>query len=72
MKRGAVLATYCARLAGEVRPAALWRAAAGLDTATLFGGFAIDPATGAQVKHETVLVRWAAGDPAPRPVLQQP
>ncbi len=27
----------------------------------MFGGFKIDPITGAQVKHEAVLVRWAPG-----------
>lgn len=54
----AALAAYCARAAGGVKPDALWRMAAGLDTSTLFGGFRIDPVTGVQVKHETVLVSW--------------
>ncbi len=39
----------------------LWAQAAELDTATLFGGFRIDPVTGAQVKHEAALVRWTSG-----------
>jgi len=30
----------------------------GLDTSTLFGGFKIDPPTGAQAQRQTVLVRW--------------
>ena len=42
----------------------LWAAAADLETSTLFGDFKIDLRSGAQVKHRTVLVRWAAGKPA--------
>jgi Periplasmic binding protein len=57
---GAIVATHCARLAGGVLREDLWSAAIGLDTATLFGGFKIDPATGAQRKHEMVLVRWSS------------
>jgi hypothetical protein len=57
---GAVIAKHCATLAGSAAPDALWAAAAGLDTSTLFGGFRIDPRTGVQVGHETVLVRWGA------------
>jgi hypothetical protein len=56
---GAALAVYCARQAGTTAPERLWAEAAALDTETLFGGFKIDPVTGAQVKHEAVLVRWA-------------
>jgi hypothetical protein len=37
----------------------VWPVATQLDTTTLFGAFAIDPVSGAQVKHEAVLVRWA-------------
>jgi hypothetical protein len=57
----AALAVRCAELAGSIAPAAQWAAAAALDATTLFGRFRIDPATGAQVGHETVLVRWSAG-----------
>ncbi len=57
---GAALAAYCVRRIGTAAPGALWAEAAALDTETLFGGFKIDPVTGAQVKHEAVLVRWAA------------
>jgi len=57
---GAALAVYCARQAGTTAPERLWAQAAALDTETLFGAFKIDPVTGAQVKHEAVLVRWAA------------
>ncbi len=56
---GAALAMHCARQAGTTAPERLWAEAASLDTETFFGGFKIDPMTGAQVKHEAVLVRWA-------------
>jgi Periplasmic binding protein len=56
---GAMIATHCAKLAGGVTREQLWSAAIGLDTSTLFGGFRIDPATGAQRKHGMVLVRWS-------------
>jgi ABC-type branched-subunit amino acid transport system substrate-binding protein len=59
---GAVIATSCARLAGGTSRDALWAAAAELETSTLFGGFKIDPGSGAQVKHQTVLVRWVDGE----------
>ena len=58
---GAVIATHCARLAGGTGRNALWAAAAALDTSTLFGGFRIDPRSGVQVDHQTVLVRWKDG-----------
>ena len=58
---GAALATYCARRAGATAPQPLWAEATALDTETLLGGFKIDSVTGAQVKHEAVLVRWARG-----------
>jgi ABC-type branched-subunit amino acid transport system substrate-binding protein len=60
---GAVIAAHCARLAGGTSRDALWSAAADLETSTLFGGFRIDNASGTQVKHQTVLVRWTAGEP---------
>jgi hypothetical protein len=58
---GAVLAVHCAGLAGGTARADLWAAAAALDTSTLFGGFGIDPRDGVQIKHGTVLMRWAQG-----------
>jgi hypothetical protein len=58
----AVIAAHCARLAGGTGPEALWQAALGLRTRTLFGGFAIDPA-GTQADHEATLVRWTADGP---------
>ena len=57
----AVIAAHCARQARSTARGQLWAQAAALDTATLFGGFRIDPVTGAQVKHEAVLVRWSSG-----------
>ncbi len=62
---GAVIATHCARMAGSTSRDSLWTIAAALETSTLFGGFRIDPASGTQVGHRTVLVRWADGEPAP-------
>ena len=62
---GAVIAVHCATLAGSTGRDALWAAAAGLETSTLFGGFRIDAGSGSQVKHQTVLVRWADGEPGP-------
>src|SRR6266566_5582572 len=64
---GAMIAVHCARLAGATAREGLWAAAATLDTSTLFGGFRIDPRSGAQVKHQTVLVRWTGGQPSPWP-----
>jgi ABC-type branched-subunit amino acid transport system substrate-binding protein len=61
---GAVIATHCAGLAGTARREDLWSAAAQLQTSTLFGAFAINPHSGAQERHQTVLVRWARGGPA--------
>ena len=56
----AVIAAHCARAAGDLSVEALWQAAVSLQTTTLFGAFRIDPNTGAQVGHETTLVRWSA------------
>ncbi len=58
---GAIIATRCARLAGNTSRADLWATAADLETSTLFGDFKIDHRSGAQVKHRTVLVRWTDG-----------
>jgi ABC-type branched-subunit amino acid transport system substrate-binding protein len=61
----AIIATHCTRQARSTARGPLWAQAAMLDTATLFGRFRIDPVTGAQVKHEAVLVRWTPGGLAP-------
>jgi ABC-type branched-subunit amino acid transport system substrate-binding protein len=62
---GAVIATHCVRLAGSTSRDSLWAAAADLETSTFFGGFRIDARSGTQLKHQTVLVRWADGEPGP-------
>ncbi|MDF5752876.1 hypothetical protein [Spongiactinospora sp. TRM90649] len=56
----AILAVYCARLAGATAREALWDVAASLDTRTFFGAFQVDPRTGVQAGHENVLVRWVS------------
>lgn len=62
---GAVLATHCARTVGSTRREDLWAIGTSLDTSTLFGRFKIDPHTGTQIEHETVLIRWKDGEPVP-------
>jgi hypothetical protein len=64
---GAVIAAHCARLIGSSQREDLWAAATVLDTSTLFGAFRVDSASGTQLKHETTLVRWKAGDLAVLP-----
>ncbi|MGH3852792.1 MAG: ABC transporter substrate-binding protein [Pseudonocardiaceae bacterium] len=59
----AVLATHCARTAGSVARESLWAKAATLRTTTIFGAFRIDPSSGAQLGHQTALVRWTANGP---------
>ncbi|MEV1167229.1 ABC transporter substrate-binding protein [Nonomuraea sp. NPDC049784] len=59
----AIIATHCAERAGGTGRAELWSAAAGLETVTLFGDFAIDPRTGAQTGHRTALTRWESAGP---------
>jgi ABC-type branched-subunit amino acid transport system substrate-binding protein len=61
----AALAVRCAGAAGGVDRDGLWAAAVALDCTTMFGAFRIDAVTGAQLGHETVLVRWGAGGPDP-------
>jgi hypothetical protein len=68
---GAVIATHCARLAGGTGRDALWAAAAALETSTLFGGFKVDPESGVQIKHRTVLVRWTDGELLAAPAQSQ-
>jgi len=62
---GAVIAVHCATLAASTSREDLWEAAIALETSTLFGSFRIDPVTGTQMEHRTVLVRWTGGKPAP-------
>jgi ABC-type branched-subunit amino acid transport system substrate-binding protein len=57
------LALHCAQVAGSTEAAALWVAATGLETTTLYGAFRIDSQTGVQLGHAPVLVRWDGGEP---------
>lgn len=57
----ATIAVQCARTAGDASDDALWEAATQLDETTLFGRFAVDPVTGAQVGHDMALVQWQGG-----------
>ncbi len=59
----AAIATHCAELVGSVDRAALWAVASELETTTLLGEFGIDPTSGAQVKHASVLLQWRDGAP---------
>jgi hypothetical protein len=58
----ASIAVHCATQMGSTDRDLLWRAAAALDTSTLYGAFKIDQTTGAQVSHRTVLTRWLKGE----------
>jgi ABC-type branched-subunit amino acid transport system substrate-binding protein len=63
----AALAVHCVRTADSTSRHSLWTAAAALDTSTMFGPFTIDPVTGAQTGHDTILVEWSNDSPyAPR------
>jgi ABC-type branched-subunit amino acid transport system substrate-binding protein len=58
------LALHCAQVAGTTEADALWAAATGLETTTLYGAFRIDSRTGVQLGHAPVLLRWDGGEPA--------
>jgi ABC-type branched-subunit amino acid transport system substrate-binding protein len=60
----AALAVHCARTAESTSRQSLWTAAVALDTTTMFGPFTIDPVTGAQTGHDTILVEWSDGSPS--------
>lgn len=55
---GAVIAEHCALVARSTSRDELWAVATSLDTRTLFGGFRVHPATGAQERHATALLQW--------------
>ena len=59
----AVVAEHCVTTAHSISRADLWAVATSLETSTLFGGFKIDPETGAQHKHTTALLRWGEDQP---------
>jgi ABC-type branched-subunit amino acid transport system substrate-binding protein len=56
------LALHCAQVAGTTEADALWAAATGLETTTLYGAFRIDSQTGVQLGHAPVLLRWDGGE----------
>jgi len=60
----AELAVHCTAIAGSIDPASVWRTASRLRATTLFGAFAVDPFSGLQTGHRTVMVHWAEGQPA--------
>lgn len=57
----AALAVHCAECGG-LAPADLWATVRGLRARTFYGAFAIDPETGMQRGHTTLLTRHGAGD----------
>jgi hypothetical protein len=59
----AALAARCLALAGTTDRRSVFSAAGALVGTTLFGRFAVDPDTGAQLAHETVLLRWEGDRP---------
>lgn len=61
----AALASHCARMSNDLSRTALWSTATSLHTTTLLGSFGVDPFTGAQRDHQTVLTRWTAGGMSP-------
>jgi ABC-type branched-subunit amino acid transport system substrate-binding protein len=52
----------CVGLAGSCADADLRASAETLHCRTLYGDFRLDPLSGVQIGHETVLVQWQAGD----------
>jgi hypothetical protein len=59
----AAIAVHCARMADSTSRHSLWRAAAALETSTMFGPFKVNPVSGAQTGHDTILVQWSNGSP---------
>jgi branched-chain amino acid transport system substrate-binding protein len=53
---------HCVSLAGSCDDAGMRAAAAQLSCRTFYGDFRLDPETGIQVGHETVLVQWQSGE----------
>jgi branched-chain amino acid transport system substrate-binding protein len=48
----------CLRRAGSLEDERLLAAACGLELTTFFGGFRLDPASGRQIGHQSLLVQW--------------
>ena len=47
---------------GSLSSQSLWEAAVGLDYSTFYGRFKIDPKTGQQIGHRSVIVQWQRGE----------
>jgi hypothetical protein len=60
----AELAVHCREMAGGAEADSVWRAASRLNATTFFGAFTVDPRSGLQTGHRTVLVHWGRGRPA--------
>jgi hypothetical protein len=56
-----VLATHCLQLAGSAADQAVLATATALRVRTLFGPFALDARTGAQVGHQILVTQWQDG-----------
>jgi branched-chain amino acid transport system substrate-binding protein len=57
-----IIFQHCVSLAGSCDDARLRAAAAQLSCRTFYGDFRLDPETGIQAGHETVLVQWQRGE----------
>ncbi len=57
-----VVFAECLRRAGGLEDDRLLAAARELDLTTFFGRFKLDPETGRQIGHQTVLVQWQEGE----------
>jgi ABC-type branched-subunit amino acid transport system substrate-binding protein len=60
----AELAVHCRAIAGGAQVGSVWRAASRLKATTFFGAFTVDPDSGLQTGHRTLMVHWARGRPA--------
>ena len=56
-----LVAQRCVAAAGTLDDTALWAAATGLDFATFYGRFRIDPDSGRQVGRSVVIIQWQQG-----------
>ncbi len=56
-----LILSECLRRAGSLEDETLLAAAYGLELTTFFGGFRLDPGTGRQIGHRSLLVQWQDG-----------
>ena len=57
-----LIAQRCIEESGGLSPESLWEAAVGLDFRTFYGRFKINPNTGRQIGHRSVIVQWQNGE----------